>query len=367
MSPLPVPSTEDWNRLLRSLPGPQLLQTWQWGELKASVGWQAERWMWPGAGGNAAAAAQVLRRPLPRFGRIAVLYAPRGPILDYNDVPLRRRVLADLQDLAQRSGAIFLKIDPAVPLGRGLPTPQNASEDPLGASLVHDLETAGWSLSREQIQFRNTLILDLSPGEDALLASMKQKTRYNIHLAQRRGVRVRLGGADDIALLYRMYAETSVRDGFVIRNRGYYDQAWGSFLHAGMAQAFVAEVGGDPVAAILVYRFGDTCWYLFGMSREAHREDMPNHLLQWEAIRWARAQGARTYDLWGAPDRLTPDDPMWGVVRFKEGFGAEVVRTVGAWDFVVRPLLYALYTRLLPRALGILRARGRAQTRRSLD
>jgi lipid II:glycine glycyltransferase (peptidoglycan interpeptide bridge formation enzyme) len=118
---------------------------------------------------------------------------------------------------------------------------------------------------------------------------------------------------------------------------------------------------------LLVYRFGDTCWYIYGMSREAQRDRMPNHLLQWEAIRWARAQGCTTYDFWGAPDRLEPGDPMWGVYRFKEGFGAELVRTVGAWDYPVRPTLYAFYTRLLPRILGLLRVRGRAQTSRSLD
>ena len=137
--------------------------------------------------------------------------------------------------------------------------------------------------------------------------------------------------------------------------------------YGGIPTRTLAEVEGEAVAAVLVYRLGDTSWYIYGMSREAHRELMPNHLLQWEAIRWARAQGCAVYDFWGAPDRLEGDDPMWGVYRFKEGFGAQLIRTLGAWDFPVRPALYTVYTRLLPGVLGVLRARGRAQTQRSLD
>jgi lipid II:glycine glycyltransferase (peptidoglycan interpeptide bridge formation enzyme) len=102
------------------------------------------------------------------------------------------------------------------------------------------------------------------------------------------------------------------------------------------------------------------------MSRELHREKMPNHLLQWEAIRWARAQGCHTYDFWGAPDSFQPGDPLWGVWRFKEGFGGTVIRTLGAWDYPASPGAYAVYTRLLPRLLALMRLRGRRQTRATL-
>lgn len=367
MPPSLIHDADEWNRLVRSLPHAHVLQSWQWGELKSRYGWQAERWLWSGDAGKPTAAAQILRRHLPRLRSIAILYVPRGPCLDYSDAGLRRLVFQDLQNMARRAGAIFLKIDPAVTLGRGLPSSPDAVDEPLAALLTSDLHSAGWRFSPDQIQFRNTLLLDLRQGDDALLAAMKQKTRYNIRLAERHGVKVRLGGLDDLGLLYRMYAETSLRDHFVIRHEGYYQEAWGSFLRAGFAQPLIAEVEGAPVAALVVYRFGETCWYFYGMSREAHREAMPNHLLQWEAIRWARAQGCAVYDFWGAPDRLEGDDPMWGVYRFKEGFGAQLVRTLGAWDFPVRPALYAVYTRLMPGVLGVLRARGRAQTQRSLD
>jgi lipid II:glycine glycyltransferase (peptidoglycan interpeptide bridge formation enzyme) len=211
------------------------------------------------------------------------------------------------------------------------------------------------------------MVIALEDDEEALLMDMKSKTRYNVRLAGRRGVVVRQGTLDDLHLLYEMYAETSVRDGFVIRHEGYYEDAWGTFVDAGLAQPFIAEVEGQPVAALIAYRFGHTAYYLYGMSASEHREKMPNYLLQWEAMRWAKAQGCKRYDLWGAPDRVNPDDPMYGVYRFKDGFGAEFVRTVGAWDLPLRPFLYALYTRVMPLALGVMRVIGRTRTRQSID
>jgi lipid II:glycine glycyltransferase (peptidoglycan interpeptide bridge formation enzyme) len=132
------------------------------------------------------------------------------------------------------------------------------------------------------------------------------------------------------------------------------------------AQVLVAEVSGEAVAALFVFYFAAKAWYLFGMSRDAHREKMPNHLLQWEAIRHAKAAGCRMYDLWGAPDEFVESDPLWGVYRFKEGLGGEVVRHLGAWDLPLRPLYYRLYTQTLPRLLDLMRSRGRARTRQTL-
>jgi lipid II:glycine glycyltransferase (peptidoglycan interpeptide bridge formation enzyme) len=223
------------------------------------------------------------------------------------------------------------------------------------------------------VQFRNTVVIDLTLPEETLMARMKQKTRYNVRLAQRKGVTVRRGSLADLDVLYRMYAETSLRDGFVIRDEGYYRLLWQTFLskdvptkpgHQPCAQVLVAEVDGEAVAALFVFYFAGKAWYLFGMSRDAHREKMPNHLLQWEAIRQAKAAGCRVYDLWGAPDDFVESDPLWGVYRFKEGLGGEVVRHLGAWDLPLRPFYYRLYTQFLPRLLDIMRRRGKARTER---
>ena len=370
MKPTPIHDPPTWNRLIATLGGGHLLQSWEWGQLKSKYGWQAERFVWHNHDGKPRAAAQVLRRAisLPGLGdRLAVLYCPRGPILDWSDQDLRQLVFTDLATLAVERGAISIKIDPDLPLGYGIPGEKGSEEDPLGKVVVEDLLATGWRESAEQIQFRNTLSLDLRLSEDDLLAGMKQKTRYNIRLASRRGVQVRRGGQDDFDLLYRMYAETSVRDRFAIRKPEYYQDAWSAFINAELAQPFIALVEDEPIAALIVYRFGEVATYMYGMSRPYHREKMPNHLLQWEAILWAKEHGCTTYDFWGAPDQLDPQDPMWGVYRFKTGFGARFVRTMGAWDFPVHTVPYWLYTIAKPRLMSILRFKGRAQTRQYLD
>ena len=208
-----------------------------------------------------------------------------------------------------------------------------------------------------------------------MLARMKQKTRYNIRLADKKGVRVRAAGTADLAQLYRMYAETSVRDGFVIRGEDYYQTVWKTF-HTGsinqpsttvpFSEPLIAEVDGQPVAAISLFYFAGHAYYIYGMSRDAHREKMPNHLLQWEAMRRAKTLGCRDYNLWGAPNEFNEYDDLWGVFRFKEGLGGSVDRTIGAWDFPANRIMYKLYTQILPRILAMMRSRGKVKTRQSL-
>ena len=359
-----------WNRLIARLPGAHILQTWEWGQVKERYGWQSIPKVWGDPAGEPAAAALVLSRGLQLRGlntRLRVLYAPKGPLLvDWSDAALVDRVLADLSALARQQAAIFIKIDPEVLLGCGATGMERIEEDPQGRAVSTWLESRGWRPSPEQIQFRNTVLIDLTASEAELLARMKQKTRYNIRLADRKGVRVRTGSQSDLGMLYRMYAETSLRDGFAIREEGYYRQVWGTFLEAGLAEPLIAEVEGEPVAAIVVFRFAGKAWYLYGMSRAEQRERMPNHALQWEAILRAKAAGCGSYDLWGAPDVFEPSDPLWGVYRFKQGWGGQVVRQIGAWDLPVRPAAYRFYMEILPRILERMRRRGVQRTRAGL-
>jgi peptidoglycan pentaglycine glycine transferase (the first glycine) len=365
-----ITQVSNWNNMIAKLPTPHLLQSWEWAQLKSRYGWKTWPVVWRDVNREVEGAALVLQRSLPVRGfasRMQVLYVPKGPLLDWRNTVLVRRVLDDLGRLARQQNGIFIKIDPDVILGTGIPSRPEAKNFRVGHDLRVELLERGWRFSDEQVQFRNTVMLDLSPDEETMLARMKQKTRYNIRLAERKGVQIRSGGREDLELLYRMYAETSLRDGFVIRSPDYYLDLWGSFLKAGMAQALIAEVENEPVAATWLFTYQRRAWYLFGMSTEAHREKMPNYLLQWEAIRQAKASGCKVYDLWGAPDEFDESDPLWGVFRFKEGLGGVVVRNLGAYDLPVRPTLYALYTRLLPRLLNLMRRRGVAQTRGNLE
>lgn len=379
-------SAQAWNELIAGLPHPHLLQTWEWSQVKAPGGWQTMPMFWSSQGqadssrqpDKVEAAAMVLRRGLPVRGfasKMCVLYVPRGPLLDWDQPALRRRVLNDLEELARQQGAIFIKMDPDVLLGTGIPGTEAAVEMAGGQAVVADLRERGWFLSPEQIQFRNTVMIDLSPSEEQLLANMKQKTRYNLRLAQKKGVSVRLGTLEDLPLLYRMYAETSVRDEFVIREESYYQLVWRTFMGnpalPGALQPFseplIAEVEGQAIAAVSVFYFAGQAIYLFGMSRPAQREKMPNYLLQWEAMRRAKSLGCSLYNLWGAPNEFNEQDSLWGVFRFKEGLGGTVWRTPGAWDFTPRPLLHRLYTQALPRLMDVMRLRGRKRMRQFIS
>ncbi len=366
---------QGWNAIIAGLPEPHILQTWEWGKFKSATGWEALPRTWQDGHLKTVAAALILKRSLP-YGlgswRPSILYVPKGPLMDWRDAPLRRRVLDDLHALARKENAIFVKIDPDVLLGLGPGygcSPEDSAErqdDPSGTEILSDLQDHGWHFSDEQNQFRNTVMLDVSLSEDDMLARMKQKGRYNVRLAQKKGVSVRQGTPADLPLLYRMYAETSVRDGFVIRNEGYYVSLWEQFMQANQATPLIAEVEGQAVAAIVLFHFGKRSWYLHGMSRNVHREKMPNSLIQWEAMRLSKALGCETYDLWGAPDVFNESDSMWGVYQFKRGLGGYVVRTMGAYDLPVNPLLYRLYTQIMPRILDLMRRRGKSQTRQAL-
>lgn len=347
-----ITNGEEWQRIAAALPNAHALQSWSWGEFKSRWGWSARYWVLDeGENGGVNAAALVLKRAIP-FTPFSILYAPKGPMLDYADLSLRQRVLAQLEQLAQHERAILIKIDPDVPLATGF---DPAEPDPVGTVWVNELQTRGWLFSQEQVQFRNTVLLDLTRSEDELLAAMKQKTRYNIRLAAKKEIVIRPGTPADFAVLVEMYRETAARDGFTIRPTEYYLDAWQTFYRDGLAQPLLAEFEGEPVAGVMLIRSGNTVLYMYGVSTEKERPRMPNHLLQWEAIRWAKVQGATFYDFWGAPDEFVETDRMWGVWRFKEGFSGQVVQTIGAWDYPARPRLFRLYTQTLPRYIKVIR------------
>ncbi len=353
-------SPATWQHALRTLPNAHALQSWTWGQFKARWGWQAipllltvaeNKW-------DPLAAAMVLKRKTPRLP-FSILYVPKGPVLDYHDGALRRVVLAELEELARRERAIFVKIDPEVVKSWG---EEEERPFPVGSKFVTELTRRGWRFANDQVQFRNTVELDLTRSEADLLASMKQKTRYNIGLAGRKGITIRPGTPADFPTIVAMYRETAVRDHFTIRPTDYYLDAWNALYQDNMAQPLLAEFEGAPIAAVILVRFGPRVIYMYGASTDQERNRMPTYLLQWEAIRWSKAQGAEIYDFWGAPDEFVDTDQLWGVWRFKQGFNGQVVRHIGAWDFPARPFWYWVYTAVMPKYLDFLRTRGETAT-----
>jgi len=282
------------------------------------------------------ACAQVLFRRLPA-GLGTIAYVPKGPLLDFADRLAAGRLLEAIRSLALARRAICLKIEP------------NLLQDP---ALAHRLAALGFQPGAQTVQPRRTILIDLNGEPEALLARMKQKTRYNIRLAARRGVGVRAGGEDDLPAFYRLMKRTAQRDGFGIHSADYYESAHRLLVEPGLGRLLLAEHEGTLLAALVAMAFGREACYMYGASADEGRNLMPTYLLQWESILWAKELGCRTYDLWGVPDEdeetleaafTERSDGLWGVYRFKRGFGGQLVRTVGAWDLVYAPLRYRLY------------------------
>ena len=157
----------EWNAIIARLPNAHLLQTWEWAQVKAAYGWKPMPFVWDAGSPDRmpVAAAMVLRRQVLSRGfaaRLCILYIPKGPLFDAADEPLRGQVLSDLQEFAKNQGAMLLKIDPDVVLGIGVPGEANASDDEQGQRLRSELRQRGWLFSGEQIQFRNTVMVDLT-------------------------------------------------------------------------------------------------------------------------------------------------------------------------------------------------------------
>jgi lipid II:glycine glycyltransferase (peptidoglycan interpeptide bridge formation enzyme) len=324
------PTFHDWDDFVRAHPHGHILQTGGWGQLKSAFGWRAE----PIRCGEQG--ALVLFRLLP-FGW-TLAYVPRGPLADWAH-PARIGDLLPALDAACRARrAICLKWEPDLP------------DSPACADLLASL---GFRPSPHTVQPRRSLVVDLSGGEAEILGRMKPKTRYNIGLATRKGVAVRAAHTpDDCDAFIGLLRATAARDRFAVHTAAYYHAAYDVFHPRGQCELLLAEYRGQALAGVMAFALGKRAWYFYGASSDRERSRMAPYLAQWEAMRWARTRGALTYDLWGIPDENedvleaefeTRHDGLWGVYRFKRGFGGRLARTVGAWDRVYNPALYRAY------------------------
>ncbi len=321
---MPEISLSDWNEFLKNHPGAHLLQTGEWGLLKSAFGWQAVRVVQGTVG------AQILFRTLPLGWKVA--YIPRGPVWSGDSQTLPGRLLEEIETVCRNHRAIFCKLEP------------DAWEE---SQSRPDLS---WSTSRYSIQPRRTIVVDLRGSEEDILSRMKQKTRYNIGLAAKKGVTV--GAWDDLDGFYRMVRITGGRDGFGVHSLSYYRRVYDLFHSAGSCEILMAAYEGRPLAALMVFARDRRAWYFYGASTDEERNRMPTYLLQWQAMLWARARGCEEYDLWGVPDEdeavlennfTDRQDGLWGVYRFKRGFGGDLKRAAQPLDRVFQPFLYRIY------------------------
>ncbi len=316
-----------WNDFVASVPLAHFQQCWEWGDLAPDLGGRAVR-LAATCDGRMVGAMQVFVNSLSLTGR-TLLYVPRGPALDRPSAEVLGPLLDAARGLGMEEKAIGLRMEPNVPAG--------------DAAWTGLLRSFGLSPMAPPAQPRSSWMLDITPDEDALLAGMKSKTRYNIRLAVRKGVEVGEAGPEDIPEFYRLFEETATRDDFFIHSEDVYRRMFTLFWEAGRFALLFARHQGRLIAAITLLRFGDTCWYLQGASSNTDRNLMPTYPLQWEGIRWARSHGCREYDFRAVPDLLREDQDMYGVYRFKEGFGGRQFTTLPTYGAAYHPLLFALW------------------------
>jgi lipid II:glycine glycyltransferase (peptidoglycan interpeptide bridge formation enzyme) len=327
----------EWDRFLEATPGGHHLQSTYWGEVKSILGWRSVRVLVT-CDGAICGGAQILLRRLPVLGSVG--YVPLGPVLATDDPVPRDLILRGVQAVARRQRVLLLVVQP--PIGQD--------------AVARDLLLRGFREARDALRPlpTATLLVDLSRDEEALLAGMKNRTRYSIRLAQRKGVEVRQGGEQDLDTFYRLLAMTGERQHFPVPAQGYFRDLLRFMAPHGHAKIFIAEFEGQPLSAALVIAFGDVVSYKRGgwSGQQGHLH--PNELMHWTAMRWAKQQGYRYYDFEGIElSQIAPGGgtAIRSVSAFKAGFGGDVVLLPGAYEWIHNPVLrrgyYWLGNRLL--------------------
>ncbi len=321
-----------WDELVAGNPdGGQILQARAWGEFKRAHRWAPHYLLSETA---PSIAVLELRHAVPGLGALG--YVPKGP-----GVAAVAQLPALIDGLRETAGSAFaIKVEPEI----------EQSDAATSALRAMGLEKA-----RHDVQIsRATIIVDLRADEDAMLASFKPKTRYNIRLALRRGVvvePVRLDGAS-IDTMYVLMASTRDRAGFTLRSKEYFAGYWRLHAAAGQGQLFFASLDGQVLAGVFATYIGKKAWYKDGGSTKEHAAVMAPHLLQWEVMRWLKSRGVEAYDLVAVPPaaELSPAHSLYGLYRFKSGFSERITEYVGTWDLPIRRNRYAAWNAIAERA-----------------
>ncbi|HMP40643.1 MAG TPA: peptidoglycan bridge formation glycyltransferase FemA/FemB family protein [Roseiflexaceae bacterium] len=329
-----IHNPHEWDAFVQQHPDGHLLQLWCWGQLKEQAGWHAHRYVVRNTAGQIMAGAQLLLRR--RWG-FAAAYVPRGPLFS-GDAQYDAQLCAELEQAARRSLAVFLRYEPNI-------CTDEAAAIPVAALL----QRRGYR-DALPIQPLASIRLDLTPSTEQILAAMSKGHRADIRRAARNGVVVRTGDRQDLDRFYTILHATATRAHFGIHTPAYYAAVLEKLGSA--AQLWLAEVDGVAQATAITAAGPIDAVYLYSGSTADGLRSGAQHAIQWEAIRWAQARGCRRYDFWGIPAAFTATDeaaahadPLYGVYRFKKGFGGRIVRFMPAYDRVFLAPLYAFWRR----------------------
>jgi lipid II:glycine glycyltransferase (peptidoglycan interpeptide bridge formation enzyme) len=320
------------------------LQSAFWGTFKARFGWTARAFLtgWEEAEERP---LMVIRRRLKPG--LSFAYVPWGPELPPGFPPpgspegdgARKAALEGIARALKGflPGDAFIRFDPPW-YTRG----PGAGPPALGRPFVR---AAG------DIQPPDSAVVDLCPPAEDILGGMKPKWRYNIRLAEKKGVAVRRAGEEETALFYALFKETARRDHIAIHSAEYYAALFahrrdypGAEERGLDLRLYLAEHEGAALAAVIVLFWGSSAVYLYGASSDHKRNLMAPYALQWRAMEDAKEAGCLEYDLFGIPPEDDPRHPMAGLYRFKTGFGGSIIHRAGSWDYTCRPFMKNLFS-----------------------
>ena len=312
-----------------------ILQSYQWGLVKSA--WTNEFVIVRDEQGKIEGTLSILIRKIPMFP-CTFMYAPRGPICDLHNKDVLKRITDGAKEIAKKYNAMTLKID--------TDTPASDSEyAEIMKSLGYRLKNDYYNL--EGVQARFLMRVDLKDKtEEEIMQSFHHKTRYNIRVAIKKGVEIKVGTREDIPKFFELMKTTGERDGFVIRDIDYFYRMYdclGKYCRIFLAYAGEGEER-TCVSGTMAGLYGNKCLYLYGASGNKFRNYMPNYLIQWEMIRWSRENGCSIYDLRGVPGIIEDENnPIYGLYKFKKGFAGQATEMIGEFDLVLKPFWQKLF------------------------
>lgn len=306
-----------------------VIQSWEWGEFRKSAGLDLVR-LGHFDDGRMVRAYQLTFHQVPLLKQ-TVGYLPKGPMPD-------AAMVKALVDFSKTKGAAFIKIEPNVVVNwdaakADVTTQQKALEQ---------MKMLGLYPSNKSLFTKYNFIVSLEKPKEQLMASFHPKTRYNIGIAQKKGVEVYTSQNEaDFELYLKLYFDTTKRQGYFGHTPSYHKKVWQILKAADMARLLVAKYQGKPLVAWMLFNFGDTLYYPYGGSSKEHRDVMASNLVCFEAIALGKKMGLKYFDMWGA---LAPNaresDPWYGFHRFKAGYGPMHVEYIGTYDLILKNALY---------------------------
>ncbi|GHO43943.1 lipid II:glycine glycyltransferase FemX [Ktedonospora formicarum] len=328
-----ITDRQQWNDFIASSPCCNITQSYEWGELPLLGVQEILRIGVLDDAGKLCAGMLVTVSRAPAI-RQTYLYSPRGPVVDDPHSPALVILLNFVKAEARKRGAFMLKVEPSV------------ADD--NREWHSAMQRYGFRTNPHHMHIRHEWVLDISQDEKSILAQMKEKWRYNIRLAGRKGITIRRGETkEDLEKFYKIYETTSERDTFHINDKNFYQRFLELYKDGDHVALFLAEYEGKPIAGTIIAWIGEWSWYMYGASSNEQRNLMPNHLLQWTSMQWAKSKGCKYYNFRGIPDLLEEGQELWGVYQFKRGFGGYPLRFFPTQDMVYNPLVYQAYRTLL--------------------